>query len=443
MNPQNKTRDNDNSELNMGGIGNPFVRKSVIARSPPTAVTKTVPVSDTVKNSDEGQSNSVKRLGAKIANLLDFLKTRSNVHKDIVTMSREIQALYMQVSDELGSGSVSSDRKPQTSRQTQTEEPARPNLVMGGTPKRRRDGNDLSPKGNRSKRKRGTTPNRAAREGEHTVPRDTGINTAGKPDPNVKEPDWVKVVPKARKRKKTIRPDALVIGTCGNASYADILRQVKKDPRLDNLGRNVRNIRKTGKGELMFELSKPAHQNTSEFRSAVEEVLGDVAKVRALSHEVRIEIRDIDEVTSKEDVYEALIKESSDFKSLQPSAVRSLRRAYGGTQTATISVSAALACRLIEMAKIRIGWVVCRIRENVAPRRCYKCLDYGHRAADCKGQDLSANCLRCGKTGHKIGTCSNKPSCLLCKNGTDTASDHVTGCAACPYYKRALRRLRT
>lgn len=104
----------------------------------------------------------------------------------------------------------------------------------------------------------------------------------------------------------------------------------------------MKSIRKTGKGELLFELNRPAHQNTGEFRSAIEEVLGDVAKVRSLSHEVNIEIRDIDEVTSKEDIYEALVKISDEFESLHPTAVKSLRRAYGGTQTATIGVSAIL-----------------------------------------------------------------------------------------------------
>lgn len=438
-NNKNKNKENEKREGNMEGNGmeNPFVRKSVITRSPPAAVS-----TRTVTDSDEPRSGNVKRLGEKISKLVEFLKTRSNVHKDIVTMSREIQAVYMQMSDELDRGSVNKDKQILMSRETQTEEVARPNRVQLETPKRKRDPNTLSPKGNRSKKKKDTTPNKTVRNTERIVPSGTRVPDGA--NSMATEPDWVKVRPRAKNRKRPARPDALIIRTCGDVSYADILRQVKSDPKLNDLGHNVRNIRKTEKGELLLELNKPAHQNIGEFRLTVEEVLGTVAEVRALSHEVVIEIRDIDEVTTREDIYEALTNRSDDFKSLQPSAIKSLRRAYGGTQTATIGLSAILASRLVEAAKIRIGWVVCRIREKLSLRRCYKCLDYGHIAAKCKGTDHSDKCLKCGESGHKIVTCSKEPSCMLCRSAESNAnSDHVAGCTVCPYYRKALQLIRS
>lgn len=454
---------NENNDNKENEIQNPFMRKSVITRSP------TTPVMDKAQtNSDSFRVGNVGKLGEKIEKLIEFLKTRSNVHKDIVMMSREIQALYMQMSNELnvadkpvlvaketqteevaGPSSVqlaTPKRKRETNvlvtKETQTEEAARPSSVQLATPKRKRETNVLSPKGNKPKKKKDTTLLFQKKIVDITGSIETGVTATVKSDSQTANQDWVKVRPRAKNRRKSVRPDALIIKACGDSTYADILKEVKSKPELNELGQNVKNIRKTEKGELLLELNKPAHQSTCEFRLAVAKVLGKDAEVRALSQEVEIEIRDIDEVTTKKEVYEALINKSEAFRDLQATAIKSLRRAYGGTQTAKISLGATLANQLVQMAKIRIGWVICRIREKLSPRRCFKCLDFGHPAAKCKGHDNSDKCLRCGEPGHKIGTCSNKSSCLLCKSKPNAACDHVTGCTVCPYYKKALHQLR-
>lgn len=439
-----KNKDKVNRE-EICGMENPFMRKSVIMRSPPVTGAVKPQVSGGRPDNNVGKkpvSCNVGKLGEGITRLLEFLKTRSNVHKDIVSMSRDIQAVYMQMVDDLENLSVHNGKQVMISKETQTEELTRPGLVQMATPKRKREFITLSPKESKSKRRKKVTPrkmaNTDAESGGRTVtPKETGGQQ------KVADPNWQQVRPRRRNRSVPNRPDALVIKTCGEKSYADILRQVKSDPKLNVLGQNVKSIRKTGKGELLLELSKPCHQNTSEFRGTMREVLGTTAEVRALTHEVIIEIRDIDEVTDKDDVHKALINISEEFKSLQSSAIKSLRKAYGGTQTATIGLSAVLASQLLELAKIRIGWVVCRIREKLTPRRCFKCFDYGHTAARCKGQnDHSGKCLRCGEVGHKIKMCTRKPSCILCReSGSNIVSDHVTGCTVCPYYKKALQKL--
>lgn len=57
-------------------------------------------------------------------------------------------------------------------------------------------------------------------------------------------------------------------------------------------------------------------------------------EVKSRVHETYIEIKDLDEVATKQEIRDALIRElGSEVKS---DAVKTLRTAYGGTQTALV-----------------------------------------------------------------------------------------------------------
>ena len=68
------------------------------------------------------------------------------------------------------------------------------------------------------------------------------------------------VIKKKRKNKKPqerkIKPDAIMIATRDNTSYANILRRVKTNFKLSTLGENVTKIRNTIKGELLLQLGR-------------------------------------------------------------------------------------------------------------------------------------------------------------------------------------------
>lgn len=63
----------------------------------------------------------------------------------------------------------------------------------------------------------------------------------------------------------------------------------------------------------------------------MENALDLVSEVGTISEEVIIEIIGIDEATTREDVYEAFLRASFKFVSLQQSAIITIRRAYKGT----------------------------------------------------------------------------------------------------------------
>lgn len=50
----------------------------------------------------------------------------------------------------------------------------------------------------------------------------------------------------------------------------------------------------------MLELNKPSEKSTDSLHRQVEKMLGEKAEAKALKQEIKIECKDIDEVTSRE-----------------------------------------------------------------------------------------------------------------------------------------------
>ena len=70
---------------------------------------------------------------------------------------------------------------------------------------------------------------------------------------------------------------------------------------------------------------------------------------------------------------------------------------YRGNKKAYVLLEEARALKLYKAAHIKIGWVSCRVRRRKELNRCYRCLGFGHMAADCHGPDRSRCCWRCGE----------------------------------------------
>ena len=440
-----RTPENQNSEVNVdqhsGGRRRRMSQQHAgEAPQTPAASRSTPPIIQ--KETTEREMDAMTSLGNKIQELVGMIVGgRRSVHqpmRDLITDIAELQERAAKDSRRKNMEGVS-HRSVQTANWALAKETSKRPREEGHTarttpPKKNRGKNamaaPLAAKGAARK-----TPDKysevAKRQGARPSAPSAGANGT-----NV----WTKVgpvKPKPKRRLEQSRPDALVIKAKNELSYADILRKVRSEPSLKHLGDCVQNVRRTQKGELLLQFKRTEQGSPATHKSNVEKALQEHVEVKLLRHEKVIEIKDIDEITTAEEVIEALEKQIP-----QGSLARvvKMRKAYGGTQIATISVQAKEAPKYLEMGKVRIGWTICRIKEKHQLVQCYKCLQYGHIARYCKNEkDMSKLCFRCGCTQHKAKDCSAEPRCLLCKDGENKDDKHAMGSRKCPYYQSALK----
>lgn len=93
---------------------------------------------------------------------------------------------------------------------------------------------------------------------------------------NSSSTDWAKVKPK----RMRIKPEALILKKTSQVLYADMLRKMRADPNLSELGKHVKKIRRTQQGELLLEIEGKASGNVSLYRETNEESLKEMAAVR-------------------------------------------------------------------------------------------------------------------------------------------------------------------
>ncbi|XP_044591404.1 uncharacterized protein LOC123269636 [Cotesia glomerata] len=136
-------------------------------------------------------------------------------------------------------------------------------------------------------------------------------------------------------------------------------------------------------GDMLITLSKKSIDKGQALRKAITGILQKEAEVMCKRPQETIEIRDIDDDTTKEDIQNALKTEIGETCEIPLKAIK-IRKAYRGTQTATVTLPAASAQQLPEEnGKIRIGWVNCQIRATKRPIHCFKCWHFG---SQCKSE---------------------------------------------------------
>ncbi|KAL7726212.1 hypothetical protein ACLKA6_001617 [Drosophila palustris] len=171
--------------------------------------------------------------------------------------------------------------------------------------------------------------------------------------PQTKEA-WNKVVSRHNRVRKA-KPDAILVQGVGECTYADLLKAVKTHPSLKEMSNDVQGIRKTENGSLLLRMSNAPAHGAQELQLAVKNALGDRAAVKRLTELAQLEIRDLDDLTTKEEICEALNSKNTSIM-LAPDDVKSIRKSFGGTQIATLCVAASKASSILELERVRIGW---------------------------------------------------------------------------------------
>lgn len=347
--------------------------------------------------------------------LHEFVQGRHNVHKDIKRMAKSIVSAISAYQRER----VTAESERKSARVVEMgisggDGSAAPNSTPANSSKRSRA--IISPdevSGGKKKPKSDEVP---------VVSEGVWHTQKGRREKNKKS----EVVEPEKKGSKVSRNgDAILVGANESSSYADILRKMKCDPELKSLGESVYRVRRTRKNELLIELNKGVQATDLNCHEALQKSVGEAGQVKMLSQLETIECRNVDEVTSAEDIEEALKTQVGIGETRVQ--VR-MRTAYGGMQTAIIKVASSSAPKILAAGKIRVGWTVCPLRLVPKPKECFKCWRLGHQQWSCKGPDRTNTCMRCGEVGHRARGCSKEQKCVLCPA---TSSNHRMGGPDC------------
>lgn len=391
-------------------------------------------------------------LGKLINELHEFVQPRSNVHKEIKTKVASIGSTFkklkaledvrvtqLEVStpDTVSTLSFTRVRAVTETPAVDTAADADCESVTGENReirKAKRKQRPESPEASSKKKKR--------KEVEPTPP----AKEATQP-PVTKETDWQIVLSKKEKklqhnkpRIKYDRPNALIVRPKEKEKYSEILSRVKREVPEEQVRASVDKIRRTATGDLLIILSKENTDKGHGLQKTINAIVGEDAKVINKGPQEDLEIKDLDDMTTKQEVLAALQKAVGEADEVPLDAVKSLRKSYGGTQTAVVTLATSLVAKVLgEEGKIRIGWVNCEIRTVVRPTKCFRCWHYGHLATRCKSEVNRSNCCsRCGEEGHKAATCKKDARCTLCvERGKTKNCRHIAGSSRCPVFKEA------
>ena len=213
------------------------------------------------------------------------------------------------------------------------------------------------------------------------------------PAPSAQEP----------KEKKKV-PGRATLSACRGESYAEILKAMKARANPQNSGTEVLSLRRTRKEEILSVLKKGG--DVSAFEKALDQAVGQRAEVKSLVSKRSLEIKDLDETITREEVVAALC-----IALLKPDLGDQSRmyKRFGGVKTAVVCLAEADARSLLGLGKLRVGWVNCRIREHVEVARCIRCQGYGHVSRGCTLPGRKDACWRCGGVSHVAKECKAPP----------------------------------
>lgn len=237
--------------------------------------------------------------------------------------------------------------------------------------------------------------------------------------------DYRKTPHEVKKKNETviIRPNC-------STSYAEVVRKLKDNIDINALNVSVKTMRKSEKGDLILQIDKGKKQveAAERLRKAIVEVLGKEAKVEFNPKATLVEIKDLESETTEEEVKNAVAK-ATDTSPNSISVIRILP-SFGGDKMAVVKINCKEAEKLNKAGKLTVGLVRCRVKLKPPIIRCYRCHEYGHFIANCRGPDRRDQCMTCGQTDHKAKTCVAPPRCVICGDkGLNQA--HYPGSAKC------------
>ncbi|CAB0035524.1 unnamed protein product [Trichogramma brassicae] len=302
--------------------------------------------------------NKLERMDGLIRGLGQFLRGKTNLHKEVFSYQVSLGMALSALEKSLRSRVLP---RPPTADKAVCTSPLFTGCAMSKRPA------ESSPEmGIPSKRSAGVTGpiqsdenNNVTEDCDNYVLVDHQRRRRRKPQPQLppeRDPARWSLKPRPQHRRVHHRPDAIIIKAKDASTYAEILKKLKREPALQQtVGSSVNNIRRSAAGTLVLQLKKGV-ENAPALGEELGKVLGTAATASALLHTSTIEIKDLDECATKEEVTMALdALLGAPVSKRDP--VKSLRKAYAGTQVAVVALPDDLAATALKLGHVRIGWL--------------------------------------------------------------------------------------
>ncbi|CAB0042904.1 unnamed protein product [Trichogramma brassicae] len=303
-------------------------------------------------------TDKLERMDGLIRGLGQFLRGKTNLHKQVfsyqVSLGMALPALEKSLESRVPPRPPASDKAVCTS-------PLFTGSAMSKRPA------DSSPEMRvPSKRSAGVTGpiqsdenNNVAKDCDNYVLVEHQRRRRRKPQPQLppeRDPARRSLKPRPQHRRVHHRPDAIIIKANDASTYAEILKKLKREPALQQIvGSSVNNIRRSAAGALVLQLKKGV-ENAPALGEELGRVLGKAATASALLHTSMIEIKDLDECVTKEEVTMAL-DALLGVPVSKRDPVKSLWMTYAGTQVAVVALPDNLAATALKLGHVRIGWL--------------------------------------------------------------------------------------
>ena len=260
---------------------------------------------------------------------------------------------------------------------------------------------------------------------------------------NIMGPQQQQQVKNEKKVNPRPRRCAIHITSTGKKSYADILKDLTSKVKPEDAKAVVRNTRQTNNGGVLLELEKRSEDKVA-FQRVIQENLGSEYQVKGLTPRLTLEIGGMTCVTTEEQVKAAIREEVSDAGDL---TTHVFDVSGGERRMAIVEMEETAAVTLLRKGRIKIGYFSYRVRKRIVVPRCFRCQGFGHLKKDCKDEDRSALCRKCGKPDHTARDCHARPDgqdCFLCKKRGVAATElaHFPGTGSCVAFRDELGKLK-
>lgn len=212
---------------------------------------------------------------------------------------------------------------------------------------------------------------------------------------------------KSTQLKTKSRPPAIIIDMSREA-FPELAKKIRSGINPEIVGEHVTGMRQTKTGSLLFTL-KGNPEQVEKIRTEISRSAGPDVTVRTLKQDKVVEIIDIDQWSTSEEIKEAITRETNS----EGVRVLSTRNRFGGQRSVLVAMPQEAASKILTNGRLRVGPVSCRVRIAEMKSYCFRCLASGHQSSNCQGTDRTNCCMRCGVEGHFAATCSAEKDLVI------------------------------